>query len=104
MNNSKDISYIIALCIALLTTELGNRFGDYITQIFDSNWSKVAMFIIVIIMFIAGYYIIAAIDKLLLKQEQERFRNRLHKIIFFLSVVILFVLVALTQSAINLSK
>lgn len=104
MNKSRDISYIIALCIALVTTELGNRFGDYITQICGSYWSKVAMFLIVIIMFTIGYYIIAKIDKLLLKQEEERFRNKLQKIIFVLSVVVLLILVVLTQSAINLSK
>jgi len=67
MNKSKDISYVIALCIALVTTEVGNRFGDYITQIYGSNWSKVAMFLIVIIMFIIGYYLIDLVDKLLLK-------------------------------------
>lgn len=104
MNKSKDISYVIALCIALVTTELGNRFGDYITQICGSNWAKVAMFLIVLIMFTIGYYIIAKIDKLLLKQEEERFRNKLEKIIFYLSVVVLLILVALAQSAINLSS
>ena len=49
MNNSKDISYIIALSIALLTTEIGNIVGDYLTQICGSNWSKVAVILTVIV-------------------------------------------------------
>ncbi|RSZ23197.1 hypothetical protein [Acinetobacter bereziniae] len=104
MNKSKDISYIIALSIALLTTEIGNILGDYLTQICGPNWSKVAAIFTVIIMFTLGYYIIDSVDKMLLKQEEERFKSKLQKLFFYLSLSVLFILVVLTQSAINLSS
>jgi len=104
MNNSKDISYIIALAIALMTTEIGKILGDYLTRICGSGWSKVAVILTVIFMFIIGYYIINSVDKMLLKQEEERFKTKLRKWLFYLSVFVLFILVVLTQSTLNLSS
>lgn len=100
MNNSKDISYIIALAIALLTTEIGNRIGDCLTNNSIFPYPKLAVILTVTIMFIAGYYFIKLVDKMLL----NRFKNKLNELFFYLILCVLFILVVLTQSSLNLSN
>ncbi|MCS3528631.1 hypothetical protein [Acinetobacter johnsonii] len=99
MKKSKVFSYITAIGISLLITEIGSRFNDYLVQKLDYRWALLVSIFIVMIILIVGYFLIEKISEMFLELEQEGFKSEFSKVTFYIILPITSIIIVLAQAS-----
>lgn len=99
MKKSKFFSYIIAIGVSLLITEIGSRFNDYLVQKLDYRWALLISMFIVIVILIFGYFLIERINKMFLELERNGFKSEFSKVAFYIILPITSIMIVLAQAS-----
>lgn len=99
MKKSKIYSYITSIGISLLITEAGSRFNDFLVQKIGYNWALPISIIIVIGIFISGYFLIEKINVLFLEKEKLGFKSKFSEFLFYLILLSMSIIIVLAVSA-----
>lgn len=99
MKKSKVFSYITAIGVSLLITEIGSRFNDYLVQKLDYRWALLISIFIVMIILIVGYFLIEKISEMFLELEQKGFKSEFSKVIFYIILSITSIIIVLAQAS-----
>ena len=99
MKKSKVFSYIIAIGISLLITEMGSRFNDYLVQKLGYSWALLISILIVMTIFISGYFLIERINEMFLELERKGFKSEFSKFSFYIILLIISIIIVLAQAS-----